>query len=160
MPRSYKSPEVHLKADPKYGSKLATKIINQLMLDGKKAKAQKIFYEAVETVAKKVGAEPEDVFTQVIENIKPRIEVRSKRVGGATYQVPMEVRAKRQMSLAIRWLIDMARAKRGKGMARRLADEMYDAYNNQGGAVTKKDNVHKMADANKAYAHFAWGRSR
>ncbi len=160
MPRSYKSPEVHLKPDPKYGSRLATKIINKIMLDGKKAKAQSIFYEAVETVSKKVGAEPEVVFTQVIENIKPRIEVRSKRVGGATYQVPMEVRSKRQMSLAVRWLVDMARSKRGKGMARRLADEMFDAYNNQGGAVTKKDNVHKMAEANKAYAHFAWGRSR
>ena len=160
MPRNYKSPEVYLKPDPRYGSKLASKIINKVMLDGKKAVAQRIFYEAVDTVAKKVGAEPEDVVNQIIDNVKPRIEVRSKRVGGATYQVPMEVRSKRQLSLAIRWLVDSARTKRGKGMARRLADEMFDAYNNQGAAVTKKENVHKMADANKAYAHFAWGRSR
>ncbi|HHI80303.1 MAG TPA: 30S ribosomal protein S7, partial [Planctomycetes bacterium] len=98
----------------------------------------------------------EEVITQVIENIKPRVEVRSKRVGGATYQVPMEVKARRQQSLAIRWLVEAARAKRGKPMARRLSEEMFDAYNKQGAAVTKRDNVHKMADANKAYAHFAW----
>ena len=113
---------------------------------------------AVDNVAERVGAESKEVFETAIENIKPRIEVRSKRVGGATYQVPMEVRPKRQQSLAIRWLIDAARAKRGKPMGRRLADELFDAFNNQGAAVTKKENVHKMADANKAYAHFAWGR--
>jgi len=156
MPRNFKSTEQYLKPDPRFNMMLATKIINKIMWEGKKATAQKIFYEAVDTVAKKVGAEPEEVITQVIENIKPRVEVRSKRVGGATYQVPMEVRARRQQSLAIRWLVDAARAKRGKPMARRLSEEMFDAFNKQGAAVTKRDNVHKMADANKAYAHFAW----
>ncbi|MEZ5990352.1 MAG: 30S ribosomal protein S7 [Planctomycetota bacterium] len=156
MPRNYKSTDPLIKPDPRFASKLAAKIINQLMDDGKKSTAQKVFYEAVDVCAKKLGKEPIEVFTQAIENIKPRIEVRSKRVGGATYQVPMEVRPRRQQSLAIRWLIEHARAKRGKPMARRLADEIFDAFNNQGGAVTKKENVHKMADANKAYAHFAW----
>ena len=158
MPRNYKSTEIYLKPDPRFGSKLASKIINKIMWDGKKSIAQRLFYEACDTVAKKVGCESEEVFLKAIENIKPRIEVRSKRVGGATYQVPMEVKPRRQQSLAIRWLCDAARAKRGKPMARRLADELFDAYNNQGAAVTKKENVHKMADANKAYAHFAWGR--
>lgn len=160
MPRNYRSFEHHMQPDGRFHSKLATKIVNKLMWDGKRALAQKIFYDAVDMVAKKVGAEPAEVFLKAIENVKPRIEVRSKRVGGATYQVPMEVRPRRQQSLAIRWLVEAARAKRGKPMSRRLADEMYDAFNNQGAAVTKKENVHKMADANKAYAHFAWGRGR
>jgi small subunit ribosomal protein S7 len=156
MPRSYKSTEVYLKPDPRYGSRLASKIINKLMWGGKKSKAQAIFYDAMEMVAKKVQAEPDEIVTKVIENIKPRLEVRSKRVGGATYQVPREVNRRRQQSLAIRWLVDSARAKRGKPMARRLADEIFDAFNNQGAAVTKRENVHKMAEANSAYSHFAW----
>ena len=156
MPRSYKSTEVHLKPDPRYGSLLVSKIINKLMLDGKKTTAQKIFYDAIDFVCAKVEAEPNDAFMTVIDNIKPHVEVRSKRVGGATYQVPREVTRRRQQSLAIRWLIDAARAKRGKPMFRRLADEIFDAYNNQGAAVTKKENVHKMAEANSAYSHFAW----
>jgi small subunit ribosomal protein S7 len=156
MPRSYKPTEVYMKPDPRYGSKLASKIINKLMWGGKKTVAQQIFYDAVETVCKKVQAEPVDVFTKAIENIKPRAEVRSKRVGGATYQVPMEVNKRRQQSLAIRWLITAARTKRGKPMAKRLADELFDAFNNQGAAVKKKEDVHKMADANSAYSHFAW----
>jgi small subunit ribosomal protein S7 len=156
MPRSYKTTEVHLKPDPRYGSKLASKIINKLMWAGKKTVAQQIFYEAVETVCNKVQAEPVDVFTKAVDNIKPRVEVRSKRVGGATYQVPMEVNKRRQQSLAIRWLITAARTKRGKPMAKRLADELFDAFNNQGAAVKKKEDVHKMADANSAYSHFAW----
>jgi small subunit ribosomal protein S7 len=157
MPRSYKSTEVFLQGDPRYNNKLASKIINKLMWQGKKTTAQAIFYEAVDTVCKKAeNADPIDVFTKAIENIKPRIEVRSKRVGGATYQVPKEVNRRRQQSLAIRWLIDAARAKRGKPMGKRLAEELFDAFNNQGAAVTKKDNVHKMAEANSAYSHFAW----
>ncbi|HEB51899.1 MAG TPA: 30S ribosomal protein S7 [bacterium] len=157
MPRSYKSTEVYLKGDPRYNNKLASKIINKVMWQGKKTVAQRLFYEAVDIVVAKVeGAEPVDVFTKAIENIKPRVEVRSKRVGGATYQVPREVNKRRQQSLAIRWLVDAARAKRGKPMARRLAEELFDAYNNQGAAVTKKENVHKMAEANSAYSHFAW----
>ena len=156
MPRNYKSTEVYLKPDPRYGSLLVSKIINKLMWQGKKSVAQRLFYDAVEMVAKKVDKEPMEIVDQAIDNIRPRVEVRSKRVGGATYQVPHEVSRKRQQTLAIRWLIDMARAKRGKPMARRLADELFDAFNNQGAAVTKKENTHKMAEANSAYSHFAW----
>ena len=110
----------------------------------------------MDLVLTKVEAEPEEIINKVIENIRPRLEVRSKRVGGATYQVPMEVNRRRQQSLAIRWLVDSARSKRGKPMARRLADEIFEAHNNQGSAVTKRENVHKMAEANSAYSHFAW----
>ncbi|MCA8950383.1 MAG: 30S ribosomal protein S7 [Planctomycetes bacterium] len=157
MPRSYKSTEVHLAGDPRYGSKLASKIINQIMLDGKKVTAQRLFYHAIDTVVAKVEAEDAvEVFTRAIDNIKPRVEVRSKRVGGATYQVPREVNKRRQQSLAIRWLIEAARSKRGKPMGKSLAEEIFDAFNNQGAAVTKKENVHKMAEANSAYSHFAW----
>ena len=157
MPRSYKSTEVHLKGDPRYNSKLASKIINKIMWQGKKTTAQRLFYEAIDSVCAKVeGSDPVDLFTKAIENIKPRVEVRSKRVGGATYQVPREVNKRRQQSLAIRWLVDAARAKRGKPMAKSLAEEFFDAFNNQGAAVTKKENVHKMAEANSAYSHFAW----
>jgi small subunit ribosomal protein S7 len=156
MPRSYKSTEIFLKPDPRYGSRLATKIMNKLMWQGKRTTAQHIFYEAMDLVCAKVQADPVEVFTKAVDNIKPHVEVRSKRVGGATYQVPMEVNRRRQQSLAIRWLVDAARAKRGKPMGRRLADEIFDAFNNQGAAVTKKENVHKMAEANSAYSHFAW----
>ncbi len=156
MPRSYKSTEVHLRPDPKFNSLLASKIINKIMLGGKKSTAQDIFYDAMGMVSQKIEKDPVEVFTSAIDNIKPRVEVRSKRVGGATYQVPHEVSRRRQQSLAIRWLVDMARAKRGRPMARRMADEIFDAFNNQGAAVTKKENVHKMAEANSAYSHFAW----
>lgn len=156
MPRNYKSTEVYLKPDPRYGSTMASKIVNKLMQDGKKSTAQKLLYDALDQVCKKIEKEPLEVLTTAIDNIKPRVEVRSKRVGGATYQVPHEVSRRRQQTLAIRWLIDMARAKRGKPMARRLADEIFDAFNNTGQAVTKKENTHKMAEANSAYAHFAW----
>ena len=156
MPRNYKSTEVYLKPDPRYGSVLASKIINKLMWQGKKSVAQRLLYDAVDIVAKKVEKEPLEIIDQAVDNIRPRVEVRSKRVGGATYQVPHEVSRKRQQTLAIRWLVEMARSKRGKPMARRLADELFDAYNNQGAAVTKKENSHKMAEANSAYSHFAW----
>ncbi len=156
MPRSYKSTEVYLQPDPRYGSRLATKIVNKIMWEGKRSVAERIFYDAMEMVAQKVQTDPVEVFTKAIDNIKPQVEVRSRRVGGATYQVPKEVNRRRQQSLAIRWLIDAARAKRGKPMSRRLADEIFDAFNNQGTAVTKKENVHKMAEANSAYSHFAW----
>lgn len=157
MPRSYKSTEVHLKGDPRYDNKLISKVVNKIMLQGKKTTAQSLFYEAIDLVLAKIeNGDAVEVFTKAMENIKPRIEVRSKRVGGATYQVPKEVNKRRQQSLAIRWLIDAARAKRGKPMARALAEELFDAFNNQGAAVTKKENVHKMAEANSAYSHFAW----
>jgi len=156
MPRSFKSTQQYQKPDPKYGSHLAGKIINKIMLKGKKSTAQKILYAAMDIVCEKVEGDPADILSKVISNVKPRVEVRSKRVGGATYQVPREVTSRRQQSLAIRWLVDAARAKRGKPMHRRLAEEIFDAYNSQGVAVTKRENVHKMAEANSAYSHFAW----
>jgi len=149
--------EQQLKPDPKFGSKLAGKFINCLMLKGKKSISQQIFYRAMDIVAKQVkDTEPLKVFETAIENVKPVMEVRSKRVGGASYQVPMQVTSKRQMSLAIRWVIEAARAKKGQQMSKRLAAELVDAYKKQGGAMTTRENVHKMAEANKAFAHFAW----
>jgi small subunit ribosomal protein S7 len=156
MPRNYKSTAALLKPDPKFGSMLATKIINKIMLDGKKSTAQSVFYEALDLASKKLPeVEPVEIFTQAIENAKPMVEVRSKRVGGANYQVPREVKKNRQQSLAIRWVIDNSRKKKGKPMAQRLAEELVDAYNGTGASVQWKENIHKMADANKAYAHYA-----
>lgn len=156
MPRNYKSTAALLKPDPKFGSMLATKIINKIMLDGKKSTAQSVFYEALDLASKKLPeVEPVEIFTHAIENAKPMVEVRSKRVGGANYQVPREVKKNRQQSLAIRWVIDNSRKKKGKPMAQRLAEELVDAYNGTGASVQWKENVHKMADANKAYAHYA-----
>ena len=157
MPRNYKSTAVLQRPDPKFGSLLATKIINQLMLDGKKTVAQHIFYDALDIASKKLpDAEDQvEIFTKAIDNIRPSVEVRSKRVGGANYQVPREVKRNRQYSLAIRWLIDNSRKKKGKPMALRLSEEIVDAYNGTGTSVSWKENVHKMAEANKAYAHYA-----
>jgi small subunit ribosomal protein S7 len=149
--------QIQLKPDARYGSKLVGKFINCLMLKGKKSIAQRTFYEAIAIVAKQVkDAEPLKIFETAIENVKPVMEVRSKRVGGASYQVPMQVNTKRQLSLAMRWIIDAARSKKGQPMNKRLAAELLDAYNRQGGAMTTRENVHKMAEANKAFAHFAW----
>ena len=156
MPRNYKSTAVLLQPDPKFGSMLATKIINKLMRDGKRSTAQAIFYEALDISQKKTGAEEqEEIFNKAVENVRPAVEVRSKRVGGANYQVPREVKRSRQQSLAIRWIVDNARKKKGKPMAQRLADELSDAFNGTGASVQWKEQVHKMADANKAYAHYA-----
>ena len=155
MPRNYKSTADLLKSDPKFGSMLATKIINKIMIGGKKSTAQAIFYAALDAASKKVEAESqEEIFTKAIENIKPSVEVRSKRVGGANYQVPREVKKNRQQSLAIRWVIDNSRKKKGKPMAQRLAEEFVDAYNGTGASVQWKENIHKMAEANKAYSHY------
>lgn len=146
-----------LKPDPRYKSVLASKFINNLMLDGKKTTAQDVFYRAMDELKKRLpDEEPIDVFTQAIENVKPHIEVRSKRVGGAAYQVPMQVNRTRQQSLAIRWILLAVREKKGRPMFLKLADELYAAYNREGAAVTRRENVHRMADANKAFAHFAW----
>ena len=146
-----------LKPDPKYSNKLVSKFINCLMLDGKKSTAQKVFYDAMGIIGEKIkDAEALDVFEKAINNAKPLIEVRSKRVGGASYQVPMQVNAKRQQSLAFRWILASARSKKGKPMSQKLAAELIDAYNEQGGAMTTRENVHRMAEANKAFAHFAW----
>ncbi|MBN2183672.1 MAG: 30S ribosomal protein S7 [Sedimentisphaerales bacterium] len=146
-----------LQADPRYNSKLVSKFINCLMLDGKKSTAQQLFYDAMEIIGEKIqDAEALEVFEKAINNVKPLIEVRSKRIGGASYQVPMQVNAKRQQSLAFRWILASARSKKGKPMHQRLAAELLDAYNEQGGAMTTRENVHRMAEANKAFAHFAW----
>jgi small subunit ribosomal protein S7 len=143
--------------DPRHGSLLASKFINCLMSDGKKSVAQKVFYDALDIVAERQkDDDPIDVFTQAIENVKPAIEVRSRRVGGAAYQVPMQVSRARQQSLAIRWLLLAIREKKGRPTAHKLADELVAAFNREGVAMTRRDNVHRMADANKAFAHFAW----
>ena len=137
---------------------VATKIIDKLMLSGKKTVAQKIFYEALDMASKKLPdvQDQTEIFTKAVENVKPAVEVRSKRVGGANYQVPREVKKARQQSLAIRWIIDNARKKKGKPMAQRLAEELVDAYNGTGASVSWKENVHKMAESNKAFAHYRW----
>ncbi len=148
---------VQLKPDPRHDSLLAGKFINCMMWDGKKATAQKVFYDALAEIAKRVpGTEPIEVFTQALENVKPYVEVRSKRVGGASYQVPMQVNRQRQQSLAIRWILGAVRDRKGRGTAMKLADELVAAFNREGAAITKRENTHKMADANKAFAHFAW----
>ena len=146
-----------LKPDPRHNSLLAGKFVNCLMLDGKKSVALQVFYDALEIISKKVtDQEPIEVFHTAIENIKPSIEVRSKRVGGAAYQVPMQVNRARQQSLAIRWLLIAVREKKGRPTANKLADELLAAYNREGSAMQRRENVHRMADANKAFAHFAW----
>jgi small subunit ribosomal protein S7 len=143
--------------DPKFGSLLASKFINCLMLDGKKSIAQRIFYDAMDIVAEKISdAEAIEVFHRAIDNVKPAVEVRSKRVGGAAYQVPMQVNRNRQQSLGIRWVLQAVRYKKGRPTHQKLAEEIIAAYKREGAAVTKRDNVHRMADANKAFAHFAW----
>ena len=147
----------HLRPDPKFGSLLASKFINCLMEDGKKSVSQGIFYRAMEIVGKKISdTEPIEVFNRALENVKPAVEVRSKRVGGAAYQVPMQVNRNRQQSLAIRWLLQAVREKKGRTTHEKLAEEIIAAYKREGAAVTKRENVHQMADANKAFAHFAW----
>ncbi len=146
-----------LRPDPKFGSLLASKFINCLMVDGKKSVAQGVFYRALDIVAQKINdAEPIEVFTRAVENVKPAVEVRSKRVGGAAYQVPMQVNRNRQQSLAIRWILQSVRDKKGRATHEKLAEEIIAAYKREGVAVTKRENVHRMADANKAFAHFAW----
>jgi small subunit ribosomal protein S7 len=146
-----------LMPDPKYGSLLASKFVNCLMYDGKKSSAQGVFYGALDIVAEKVkDVSPIDVFTKAVDNVKPEVEVRSKRVGGAAYQVPMQVNRIRQQSLAIRWILLAIREKKGRPTKEKLAEEIIAAYNREGAAVTKRENVHRMADANKAFAHFAW----
>jgi small subunit ribosomal protein S7 len=146
-----------LKPDPRFGNLLASKFINCLMHDGKKSTAQRVFYGALGIIEKKVQGTPSiDVFVQALENVKPSIEVRSKRVGGAAYQVPMQVSRNRQQSLAIRWVLSSVREKKGRPTHEKLAEELIAAFNREGAAMSKRENVHRMADANKAFAHFAW----
>jgi small subunit ribosomal protein S7 len=157
MAKKFTASSVQLKPDPKFNSKLVSKFVNCMMLDGKKSTAQQIFYDAMEIVGGKLkDVPPVEIFETAINNVKPLLEVRSKRVGGASYQVPMQVNPRRQQSLAFRWILASARGKKGKPMCQRLAGELLDAYNKQGGAMTTRENVHRMAEANKAFAHFAW----
>jgi small subunit ribosomal protein S7 len=157
MAKKATASQAQLKPDPKYGSKLAGKFINCLMMQGKKSIAQKMFYQAMDIIAEKEkSVPPVEVFEKALNNVKPMIEVRSKRVGGASYQVPMQVNSKRQQSLAIRWILEAARGIKGKAMAERLAAELLEAFAGKGGAMMTRENVHKMAEANKAFAHFAW----
>lgn len=146
-----------LKPDPRFNNELVSKFVNCLMWCGKKATAHRIFYDAMDLIKKRMpDVNPLDVFIQAVENVKPPVELRSRRVGGATYQVPMQVNPKRRQSLSIRWLIQAARSKTGKPMYIRLADELMAAYRKEGEAMTKRETTIKMADANKAFAHFAW----
>jgi len=157
MANRYTASKTQLKPDPRCNSILASKFINCLMHDGKKSVAQRAFYLAFDLIKERVPeVEPLDVFTQAVENVKPSIEVRSKRVGGATYQVPTPVNSKRQQTLSIRWILQAARSKKGRPIHLRLAEEFINAYRREGTAMTTRDNVHRMADANKAFAHFAW----
>ena len=157
MARKFTASKPHLRPDPRFGSKLAGKFINCVMHNGKKSVAQRLFYDALDLVHKRIPNEsPIDVFTRAVENVKPMIEVRSKRVGGATYQVPVEVPARRARTLAIRWLVDFARNRREYSMAERLASEILDATQQQGSAWKRKDDIYRMAQANKAFAHYRW----
>ena len=142
--------------DPIYGSKVVTKLINQLMYDGKRGIAQKIVYDAFEEIKEKMNMDPMEVFNQALENVKPLLEVKSRRVGGGTYQVPIEVRPARRQTLALRWIVGATRKRNEKGTSTRLAAELMDAYNSSGGAFKKKDEVHRMAEANKAFASYRW----
>ena len=142
--------------DPIYNSKVVTKLVNQIMLDGKKGTAQKILYGAFDIIKEKTGESPIDVYNQALENIKPALEVKSRRVGGSNYQVPIEVSDDRSQALALRWLVNYAKLRNGKGMAENLANEIMDAAKGVGGAVKKREDTHKMAEANKAFAHYRW----
>ncbi len=154
--RRRRAPERKIQPDPVYNSELVAKFINNLMWDGKKSLAQKIFYRAMEIVGERTNENPLHVFQKAIENVKPSMEVRSRRIGGANYQVPVEVRPKRQISLAIKWIIQAARNRPGRRMYEKLAAEIIDAYKGTGNAVKIKENVHKMAEANRVFAHFRW----
>ena len=156
MSRKRKAPKKIQVLDPKFKSSIIPKLINSIMLDGKKTVAEKIVYEAIDKIKSKSKEEPITIFNNAINNIRPSDEVRSRRVGGATYQVPVEVKAKRSQALALRWLIDASRKRKDKNMSDRIFNEIYDAYQNRGSAIKKKEDTHKMAESNKAFAHFRW----
>jgi len=156
MPRRGNTPKRSVLADPIYGSKIVTKFINKIMLQGKRSTAENIFYGAMARVQEKTGKEPIEVFDQAIKNVMPVLEVKARRVGGATYQVPAEVRTERKMALAIRWLVNYSRGRNEKTMVERLAGEIMDAANGTGASVKKREDTHKMAEANRAFAHYRW----
>jgi len=156
VPRKGNVPKREILPDPLYGSKVVTKLINKVMLDGKKGTAQSIVYGAFETIKEKTGEEPVEVFEKAMGNIMPVLEVKARRVGGANYQVPIEVRPERRETLGLRWLVKYTRLRGEKGMTEKLAKEIMDAANNSGASVKKKEDTHKMAEANKAFAHYRW----
>ncbi len=156
MPRRGNVPKREVLPDPLYNSVLVTKLINSIMLDGKKGVAQKVVYGAFDIIKEKTGNDPMDVYTQALENIMPSLEVKARRVGGATYQVPVEVRPARRQTLGLRWLTTYSRNRSEKTMKERLAAELMDAANNTGSAVKKREDTHKMAESNKAFAHYRW----
>lgn len=156
MPRRGNVPKREILPDPMYNSVLVSKLVNSIMLDGKKGVAQKVVYGAFDIIQEKTGKEPIEVFHAAMENVMPSLEVKSRRVGGATYQVPMEVRPARRQTLGLRWLTQYSRARSERTMKERLAGELMDAANNTGSSVKKREDVHKMAEANKAFAHFRW----
>ena len=156
MPRRGFIPKREVLPDPVYGTTVVTKLINQIMLDGKRGVAQNVCYQAFETVAQKTGKAAIDVFQEALNNVSPQLEVKARRVGGATYQVPIEIRPERRQTLALRWIVDFARKRGEKTMAERLAGELLDASNNTGAAVKRKEEMHRMAEANKAFAHYRW----
>ena len=156
MSRKKTQPKKVVIPDPIFNSTIIPKLINSIMFDGKKVVAEKIVYEAIEKIKSKTKEEPINIFNEAINNIKPTVEVRSRRVGGATYQVPVEVKTKRAQALAIRWLVDASRKRKDKHMSDKIFNELYDAYEKKGSAVKKREDVHKMAESNKAFAHFRW----
>ena len=156
MPRKGNVPKRDVLPDPMYGSKVVSKLINNLMIDGKKGKAQTIVYDAFAMVAEKTGEDALEVFNKAMDNIMPVLEVKARRVGGATYQVPLEIRPERRQTLGLRWLVRYARTRHEKTMAEKLAGEIIDAINGNGGAFKKKEDTHRMAEANKAFAHYKW----
>ena len=156
MPRKGPAPKRPLVVDPVYGSPVVTQLVNRVLLDGKKSTAERIVYGALEGVRAKTDQDPVSVLKRALDNIRPALEVRSRRVGGATYQVPVEVPARRSRTLAIRWLVEAARGRRERSMAARLANELLEAQKQQGGAYKKKDDIFRMAQANKAFAHYRW----
>ena len=156
MSRKKTQPKKNVVPDPKFNSTIIPKLINNIMYDGKRGIAAKIVYEAIEKIKTKTKDEPISIFNEAINNIKPTVEVRSRRVGGATYQVPVEVKSKRAQALALRWLMDATRKRKNKTMAERLYHELLDASKNKGSAIKKKEDTHKMAESNKAFAHFRW----
>jgi len=156
MSRKRRAPKKNPIIDPKYKSTIIPKLINSIMYDGKKTIAEKIIYEAIDKIKNKSKEEPLKIFNEAINNLRPSVEVRSRRVGGATYQVPVEVKSKRSQALALRWLIEASRKRKDKNMSDKIFNEIYEAYQNKGSAIKKKEDTHKMAESNKAFAHFRW----
>lgn len=156
MPRRGRAPRREIDPDPKYGSVKAARFINKLMMGGKKSLAERIFYQAMDRIEERMEKDPVEVFEQALDNATPLLEVKPRRVGGSTYQIPIEIRPERRESLAMRWLIQTARGRPGKSMSEKLASELMDAANNQGPTIKRKEDTHRMAEANKAFAHYRW----